>query len=184
MKVIGVLGSPHVDGPSNTIAREVLRGAKDAGHEVVIFNLNAMNLRGCQACGYCKRHWCDCVIEDDLTPYWKHLHECGALVLSAPNYCSQVSGPMITFMNRHYCLMMNKDGEGVPRIHPGIKLIGLFSQGNPDPNAYLESAYKWYLGDFEARHMVTQDIIVHTGGMPVSGDSAIMRRAYEDGLRL
>ncbi len=54
MKVVAVLGSPHPDGPSSTLAREVLRGALDAGHEVVVYELNKMNFKGCQGCGYCK----------------------------------------------------------------------------------------------------------------------------------
>lgn len=179
MKVIGVLGSPHEKGPSATIAREVLRGAADAGHEVIVYSLKDMNVQECQACGYCKAHWCDCVIKDDLEPYWKELQECDALVLAAPNYCSQVAGPMITYMNRHYCLMM----KGGPRIHPGIKLIGVFSQGNTDADAYM-GAYRWFLNDFKARGMEVQDIIVHTSVMSFETGSELMQRAYEDGKKL
>lgn len=49
MKVLGILGSPHEHGPSSTVAREVLRGAAEAGHEVKIYALKDMNVRGCQA---------------------------------------------------------------------------------------------------------------------------------------
>ncbi len=183
MKVIGVLGSPHHDGPSNVIAEEVLRGAADAGHEVITYRINEMNIKGCQACGYCKEHWCDCVINDDLKPYWKDLQEAGALVVASPNYCSQICGPMITYMNRHYCLMMIQNGEGVARIHPGIKLVGVFSQGYDKEDAYLDT-YKWFLGDFENRGMITQDLIVHAGKTPYDADSEIMKRAYNTGKNL
>lgn len=183
MKVVAVLGSPRMDSASSAIAKEVLRGAKDAGHEVVIYNLNDMNVKGCQACGACKKNWCDCVLNDDLKPYWKDLHDCGALILSAPNYCSQINGPMITFMNRHYCLMMSKDGKGVARVHSGIKLVGVFSQGWNKEDAYLDT-YKWFLGDFEARDMKLQDILVHAGDMPYDEGSEIMKRAYDLGKTL
>lgn len=33
MKIVAVLGSPHQNGPSNTIAREVLRGAADDAYD-------------------------------------------------------------------------------------------------------------------------------------------------------
>ena len=183
MKVLGILGSPHEHRPSSTVAREVLRGAAEAGHEVKIYALKEMNVRGCQACGYCKAHWCDCVLEDDLKPYWKDLQECGALVLAAPNYCGQIAGPMITYMNRHYCLMMMADGKGIPRIHPGIQVVGVFSQGNADPDAYRK-AYDWYLHDFEARGMQVKDVLIHTSQTPCGEGSELMRRAYEDGKRL
>lgn len=179
MKVIAVLGSPHKDGASSTIAKEVLRGAEDAGHEIVIYNINDMNINGCQGCGYCKNNRADCIIDDDLKTYWKDLHECGALIVSSPNYCAQVTGPMITFMNRHHCLMMS-DG---PRIKPGIKLVGVFSQGYDKQDAYLNN-YKWYLHDFEARKMELQDIIIHTSQMPYDSESEIMKKAYNIGKNL
>ena len=183
MKVVAVLGSPHPDGPSSTIAKEVIRGAKDAGHEVVIYQIDDIDFKGCRDCGYCKQHDADCILDDGLKPYWKDLHECGALIVSAPNYASNVRGDMITYMNRHYCLFTIKDGNFTLRIHPGIKLVGIFSQGNSDPEAYMDN-YKWFLGDFQNRAMELQDILVHTGGMPLDPDSEIMTKAYKLGKEL
>ena len=179
MKIVAVLGSPHKNGPSSVIAREVLRGAKDAGHEVVEYVINEMNVRGCKGCGTCKNQKIDCILQDDLLPYWKDLHECGALVLAAPNYCSQVSGPMITYMNRHYCLI-TKDGV---RVHPGIKLVGVFSQG-ADRYQAADDAYDWFLGDFQNRDMVLHAKLVHTRKDDWGPDSDIMKQAYEAGRSL
>ncbi|MBQ5960320.1 MAG: flavodoxin family protein [Firmicutes bacterium] len=183
MKVVAVLGSPHADGPSSTIAKEVLRGAREAGHEVVVYNISEMNVKGCMACGYCKKNYCDCIQNDDLKPYWKDLHEAGALIVAAPNYCSQICGPMITYMNRHYCLVSGLPGKPPVRVHPGIKLIGVFSQGYDKADAYLDT-YKWYLGDFENRDMVLQDILIHAGNAPYDAGSEIMQRAYTLGKNL
>ena len=180
MKVVAVFGSPHENSASARIARKVLEGAKAAGHEIVEYHLNVMNLRGCQACGVCKREKVDCIQPDDLKPYWQDLHECGALVLAAPNYCSQVCGPMITYMNRHYCLIT---AEGV-RVHPGIKLVGVFSQGAKERYESAEKAYDWFLHDFQNRDMVLHAKIVHTGADPLDADSHILRQAYEAGNTL
>jgi len=180
MKVVAVLGSPHENGFSSTLAREVLRGAADAGHQVVIYEVNKMNLRGCQGCRYCKNNNVDCITEDDLRPYWKDLHESGALLVSSPNYAAQVCGPMITFMNRHYCLL---DADWKVRVHAGIKLIGVFSQGNSDPGAYIPQ-YQWYLGDFQNRAVVLVDTLIHAGNQPLTPDCELMRRAYSIGSNL
>ena len=180
MKVIAVLGSPRENGFSSTLAREVLRGAADAGHQVVIYEINKMNVKGCQGCRYCKEHNVDCIVQDDLVPYWKDLHESGALVVSSPNYASQVCGPMITFMNRHYCLL---DKDWQVRVHPGIKLVGVFSQGNGNPETYL-TQYNWYLGDFQNRDMVLVDTLIHTSRQPLTTDNELMRRAYNIGKHL
>ena len=183
MKVIAVLGSPQENGPSSTLAMEAIRGAKDAGHKVVIYELNKMNVQGCQGCGYCKANDKDCRLEDDLAPYWKDLHEAGALIVSAPNYCSQVCGPMITYMNRHYCMILFKEEGAVCRLHPGIKLIGIFSQGNGDPEAYMDN-YMWYLNDFCNRDMKLQKVLVHTRGTELAAGTGLMQEAYEAGNAL
>ncbi|MBN1582431.1 MAG: flavodoxin family protein [Anaerolineae bacterium] len=180
MQVVAVLASPREDGFSSTLAREVLRGAVDAGHQVVIYKLNEMNVKGCQGCRRCKDNNADCFVQDDLAPYWKELHESGALVVSSPNYASQVCGPMITYMNRHYCLL---DKDWKVRIHPGIKLVGVFAQGNGDPEAYA-AQYNWYLGDFQNRDMVLVDTLIHTGRQPLTLDGELMRRAYNTGKNL
>jgi hypothetical protein len=108
------------------------------------------------------------------------LHECGALVVSGCNYCSMVNGPMITYMNRHYCLI---GGDGKVRVHPGIKLVGVFSQGNPDPDR-IGHVYDWFLRDFQNRDMVLVDKLVHSGRMPQEQIDALMERAYQIGLNL
>lgn len=180
MKVVAVLGSPNERGNSSTIAREILRGAADAGHQTVVYEINKMNIQGCQGCGYCRNNNADCKIEDDLKAYWKDLHECGALIVSSPNYYSQVVGPMVTYMNRHYCL---SDKDGNCRLHPGKKLIGVFSQGNSNADAYREQ-YNWYLGTFKDHGMILADIFVHAGEELIKPNCEMMRRAYKAGNTL
>jgi len=177
MKVIAVLGSPHRNGPSSAIARSVLQGAKDAGHEVVMYEINEMNMRGCQACYACKQgEGCDCVVNDDLKDYWKDLHECGALIVTSPNYGSRICGPVITYMDRHYCV----DG----RLHKGIKLVTVFSQGAKERYEQAEAAYEWCVNGFRHHGMELVEKIVHTGKDAYDADSEIIRHAYEVGKNL
>lgn len=178
MKLVAVLGSPHPNGPSSTLAKEVIRGAKEAGWEISLYEIESMRVRGCQGCRVCKQKGIDCVVKDDLTPYWKDLHTCDALLVSSPNYASTVTGPMITYMNRHYCLL---DENWQPRINPGIKLIGVFAQGAQDASLYQKN-YEWFLHDFENRGMVLQHMFVHTGGGPATEDER--KRAFEAGYTL
>jgi hypothetical protein len=84
-------------------------------------------------------------------------------------------------MNRHYCLI---GADRKPRIHPGIKLVGVFSQGAPTVNETSQRNYAWFLADFENRGMVLVDTLVATGGASLAEDSAIMRRAYDVGAAL
>lgn len=181
MKVLAVIGSPHFDGPGARLTMQAVRGAKDAGHEVTVYRVNEMDIRGCQGCNACKNASIDCVLKDDLAPYWKALHEADALIVSAPNYAANVCGPMITYMNRHYCLL---DRDWRPRIHPGIRLIGIFTQGDADREKYKD-VYRRYLADFENRDMKLVDMLVHTRADGVVTDEcALARQAYELGRAL
>lgn len=181
MKVIAVLGSPRKNSSSSLLAEQIMAGAREAGHEVVVYKINNMNVMGCQACRYCKENGVDCILEDDLKPYWKDLHECGALILAAPNYCSQVCGPMITYMNRHYCIM----GLNGTTLEPGkIKLIGVFAQGGPVDSHRADAAYDWYLGDFLARKMVLTEKYIIGRDSDLSEDGELMKNAYALGKSL
>lgn len=181
MKVVAVLGSPRQGSKSTLLAEQIMAGAKEAGHEVVVYRINEMKVMGCQACRCCKENGVDCILEDDLKPYWKDLHECGALILAAPNYCSQVCGPMITFMNRHYCIM----GLQGTTLEPGkIKLIGVFAQGRPADDRAADAAFDWYLGDFLARKMVLTEKFVIGRDSDLSEAGELMGKAYDLGKSL
>jgi len=89
---VAVLGSPHENGASATAAQRALQEARDAGHRVVEYEINKLNLRGCQACGTCKRDLVGCIQEDDVRPSWKDLHESGTLLVAAPVYAGIING--------------------------------------------------------------------------------------------
>ena len=180
MKILCVLASPRKVSNSSALALRLADAARENGHEVKVYNLNDMNVRGCQGCGHCKEHSADCIVKDDLSGYWADLHECGALVVAAPNYAAYPCGPAITYMNRHYCIL---DKGWKPRIRPGIKLVGIFSQGNGDREQYLP-AYNWLLGDFLNRGMELVDTIIHTRADGLDPDGELMTRAYSVGKSL
>lgn len=180
MKVIAVYGSARKNGNCNTLLAEAVRGARDAGHEVIEYHLNDMNIKGCQGCRSCREKNCFCVVQDDLKSYWDQVQEAGALMVSAPNYCSLLCGPVITYMNRHYCIL---NDDMTSRWTPGKKIVGIFSQGNPDPEGYM-NVYNHFLGDFEFRTMQRHACIVHAGRTPAKDSPELMAQAYEAGKTL
>ncbi len=181
MKVIAVLGSPRTKGISAKVTNRILDGAVDAGHEVLVYEIDRIKVQGCCGCGYCKRKNSDCCIRDDLKGYWRNLHKAGALIVSAPNYFSQVCGPMLTFMNRHYCLT-NKDHTS--RLQNDVKLVGVFSQGMPKPYEAAEKNYRWYLECLSAQSMQIIDSLTCSAGMPPEEMQALLDKAYEIGKNL
>ena len=182
MLVLTVKGSPRSEGKTNKVIDEILRGAKEAGHEIKEYNIGNMAIRGCQACYACKDRVTDCVIDDELREYFADLHDAGALIVGATNYASGVCGQMVSFMNRHYCLVDEPRNVHVPA---GIKVIGVFGQGRPDKSAYMD-VYKWYMSDFERRHMELVDIIVASGSgrQSVPEGDELLTKAYTLGKGL
>lgn len=179
MKLTAVLGSSREGSLSGRAAKHFIDGAKAAGYdEVKIFNVNDLLIKGCIGCGSCRKNDCDCVISDDFLEYLCELKTSDALLLAAPNYFSQLAGPMITFMNRHYCL---KRLDRSNRLRPGIKVFGIFSQGAPEDYAKYPPVYEWYMNVFSGFGMENR------GMMIIGGDSDAARRldeAYEKGTEL
>ena len=181
MKITAVLGSPREASISTKLAMRAIEGARNAGHKVKIYRVNEMELLGCHGCGCCRKYDTDCVIEDDMEEYFQDLRESGALLITSPNYYSQIAGPMITFMNRHYCL---SDKDRRPRIQPGIKLIGIFAQGAPADYEKYQANYDWYLSTFTGKDMELTGKIIAGGDSDVSDDGEIMKKAYQLGKSL
>lgn len=86
--------------------------------------------------------------------------EADALILGEPICADSLCGPMVSYMNRHYCLL---DKAWQVRLKSGIKVIGVLTQGAGDPKLY-EDRINWFLGDFERRNMVVVDKIIKIGG--------------------
>lgn len=181
MKVVVMSGSPRANGVSEKVVQQVIAGAKAAGHEVVTYNINQMEVHGCLGCGYCRANNADCCQKDDMVPYFEDLHTCGALVVTSPNYYSQIVGPMITFMNRHYCMTT---ADHKTRLTPGVKLVGIFVQGAPESYEKYMDNYRWYMNTFLSKDMVEAGMLVVGGDSDLSPQGAIMQQAYQIGSSL
>ena len=149
-KLIAVLGSSRPGSISMKAAEAFIKGAEEAGYSTVVFNGNDMNLKGCTGCKSCRSNGVDCVINDDMRNYLNELHSADALLITSPNYYAQIAGPMITFMNRHYCL---SNPDKTSRIKNGIKLSAIFSQGAPKDYPKYTPVYDWYTGTFISKGM-------------------------------
>lgn len=178
MKVTIVLGSPRENSISTQMAERFAEGAIENGHEVVTYKINEMDVMGCQGCGCCRKYDTDCVIEDDLEGYFEDLRESEVLVVTAPNYYSQIAGPMITFMNRHYCLM---DKDKNPRLEDTKKVYGFFAQGAPEGFERYMPNYEWYMSTFTTKNMELGKLLICGGNSDVE---AFLDEAYKAGKEL
>ena len=110
MKVIGISGSPRRGGNTETLLREVLRGAEEAGAETRLFILSRMDISPCRHCDGCLADG-ECVVKDDMGLIYPEVESLDALVLASPIFFYGVTAQakaMIdrcqAFWNRKYVL--------------------------------------------------------------------------------
>ena len=97
MKVLGVVGGPRRAGNTVRLVEAVLEGAKEAGHETVLFKLAELDI------GHLGDSDGEVAFpEDDFDKIKPHIESMGALVLGSPIYYGQLDSRMMTFVNRLY----------------------------------------------------------------------------------
>ena len=64
MKILILTGSPHKNGTSNTLVKEFIKGAKESGHDIEVYDVAKGNMHPCLGCDFCGMDG-DCVQKDD-----------------------------------------------------------------------------------------------------------------------
>jgi len=102
MKVIAINGSPHKEG--NTYHALKLLGSKleENGIEFDIIHVGNKAIRGCMACGSCRRTQDEkCSITSDPLNEWiQTIKNADGIIISSPVYYSGVAGTMKSFLDR------------------------------------------------------------------------------------
>ena len=180
MKKVAVFyGSPRKNGVSNKLAEQVGKGAKDAGAEVVVYDLNQEGVRGCQSCFFCRGKDM-CAVKDPLTPMYDDIKEACGIVASFPIYFFNITAQGKLWIDRLYPMI---NGDFSPR-HPGKKVVTLYAQANSNAEEYKEPIAKndAIFGTFGWD--VIDSIIAADTMNPEFNMDDLMARAYEAGKNL
>jgi len=119
-KVLVISSSPRKDGNSDLLAKEAMRGAREAGGDVEYVRVPDLNISPCRACGHCEKKG-ECAIKDDFPPLMEKMLASHLLVFATPVYFMAVGacGKMVidrcqTLWARKYVLKLPnrpKNGE-------------------------------------------------------------------------
>jgi Multimeric flavodoxin WrbA len=163
MSVIGIIGSPRANGNSETIVDAVLAGAKANGKEVKKYNLNKMNIIGCQACMGCKKNG-TCIQKDDLKALLEDVKGAEAIVVGTPLYFAQPSAQFRMFWDRCYSFL---GMDFSPFIAGGKKMVTVVTYGSQEDmaNKVAEGIEGAFAGMFK---MVPSGRITMAGGPPTA----------------
>ncbi|GAB4542085.1 MAG: flavodoxin family protein [Thermodesulfovibrionia bacterium] len=107
MKIVAFLGSPRVQGNTETLLTEALRPAGEGGHEIVTFRLNDMRFLPCQNCGGCEGTG-ECILDDDMTLIYKAIREGDRFIIASPIFFFGLSAQLKAMIDRCQCFWCEK----------------------------------------------------------------------------
>jgi multimeric flavodoxin WrbA len=100
MSIIGIGGSPIVNGNTDRLVQALLEQSGQA-HSFV--NLSTLRYDPCRACAHLCAETNLCPIDDDLKPYFEPIVNAQALVLGTPIHGGHITGWMYSFTTRWSC---------------------------------------------------------------------------------
>ena len=99
MKVLMLNGSPRANGNTALALQEMEQEFRKAGIETEIVHVGNQDLRGCIACGACKKNG-KCVFDDMVNALAPKLEAADGLVLASPVYYASANGTLISCLDR------------------------------------------------------------------------------------
>lgn len=106
-KVLGICASSRKNGNSSIILNELLRPAKEAGHEIEILNLGVLKILPCSGCFGCSGSY-RCVLKDDLELVKAKIETANAIALASPCYYLSAPSPIKAIMDRSAAWAIDK----------------------------------------------------------------------------
>lgn len=104
-KIVVLNGSPRLRGNTSALIQEFTRGAEEAGHEVIRFDLQKMEIHPCLGC--CqggKDPESPCVQKDGMTEIYPHYRQADMVVLASPLYYWTISGQLKCAFDRLFAV--------------------------------------------------------------------------------
>ncbi|MFX1570907.1 MAG: flavodoxin family protein [Promethearchaeota archaeon] len=105
MKILILTGSPHKNGSSNTLVKEFIKGAKESGHDIEVYDVAKGNIHPCLGCDNCGMDG-DCVQQDDGNMVLQKILKAECLVFATPVYYFGMSAQLKTMIDRFYARTM------------------------------------------------------------------------------
>ena len=85
MKIVVIESSPHKHGASNLLSDNFIRGAKEKGHQVTVFDAARAELHHCLGCDVCGMSG-PCCQKDDMAVLRNQILESDMMVFVTPLY--------------------------------------------------------------------------------------------------
>jgi multimeric flavodoxin WrbA len=107
IKVLGISGSPHRHGNTETLLDSFLDGAKTAGASVEKVVLKDLDYTPCQGCNACHKTG-DCIVQDDAITLFDKILKADSVAVASPIYSMGITAELKGLIDRGQYLWARK----------------------------------------------------------------------------
>jgi len=108
MKVLGILGSPCLNGNTANLLDAVLEGAREEGADVERFDLVRMRINACMECRGCDAGASCVQARDDMVLVYDKIRSVDAIILASPIFFMGVTAQMKAMIDRCQCYWVER----------------------------------------------------------------------------
>lgn len=177
MKILVIESSPHKNGSSNLLADNFIRGAKESGHEVKVFDAARAALHPCLGCDACGMSGL-CVQKDDMAGLREQILNADMAVFVTPLYYFGMSAQLKTVIDRFYSFNGKLTAKGLKTA----LIVAAWDSNDwtmKDISAHYETLCSYL-------HFKDQGQILGTGcgSVSMTENTVFPKKAYEFGKSL
>ncbi len=137
MRVLGIVASPRQGGNTEIMVDEVLAVARAAGASTELFLVHDKDIKGCDACGACRKTG-KCIVKDDMQFLYPLMNAADAIIFGSPVYFHGVTAQAKAIMDRTFCYLPDHGLKG----KVGASVLALRRLGASQARAHV---YGWFL---------------------------------------
>lgn len=173
MKVVAIVGSPHINGNCSYLVNEALKEITAAGIRTEKISLADVKLAPCQghdACGTFKT----CKIKDDAPSVIKKYNEADAVILASPVYFYNITAQMKCFIDRNFFSFTHEQKKKA-------RVAGLIAIGGGGGADETITTLKAFAG------LPEKDLVIlkgYTGDGSAKDKPALVKQAREMGKKI
>ncbi len=110
MKVVAFNGSPKKEGNTYLAIKMVAGELEKEGIDVEVVHVGDKVIRGCIACGECKKNKNErCIINDEVNSWIQKMKEAEGIILGSPVHFCGIGGTMKSFLDRAFVVTGSND---------------------------------------------------------------------------
>jgi NAD(P)H-dependent FMN reductase len=190
VNIIAFNGSPRKGGNTEILLDEAIRGAREQGAAVTVYNLNSLKLRPCQNCGGCDDTG-RCVIDDDMQAIHTAIRTADRIIVASPIFFFSVSAQLKIMIDRSQAFWAEKYVHKKP-VPPGpagrkglLILVGGMKQNEKNEGfKCAEAVSRAFFRTVNVQEHATLEYGSVDKKGEIRGNPAALNEAYEAGKRL